>query len=80
MSWTPNGSGTRLIVARLNGVNIPGGQATVSAGVDASGQFPLSFPIDFSAGDYLELAVLQSSGATLTLTNSLYLTHQEAPA
>lgn len=79
MSWAANSAGTRLIVFRKNGTNIDGAQATVSAAVDSSGQFPFVITVDLNGSDYLEAVVLQASGSSLALTDVLSVTYVGIP-
>lgn len=58
----------RLAVILLNGVDTPG--PSTRAGVDGGGRWGLAinWAMSLSAGDYLELAILQNSGGALSCT------------
>jgi hypothetical protein len=73
IGWDGNGTGNRAAEIRKNGsaVNYAFFQAT--AGVANSPVYPMSYTLNLSAADYLELFAYQSSGGALNVdTNSRF--------
>jgi len=64
--WAGTGGGSRRIAIRLNGVYDIASESRISAGSD-DGRQSIATYYNLAAGDYVELAVFQSSGNALNV-------------